>query len=429
MSLLALAVFYGTLITNPEPKLLTLDAALEETRRNNWDLHIARERLASASVLSKQAWSLFLPVLSAQYNYTVFNQEVVVPFNGQSIVIQQRTQQDASLNMDWILINGRSIPLFLNAGDQVDAARFNYAEFEAALMNATTIAYYNVLNADRQVKIRKRAFDVAKANFERAQARVEVGEATQLESLRAEAEMASTEQDWIQAQNSQRIIRYALAVILGRATDSGTYSTFEVERPERAERTSGIDLFTLAMKERLDLKQRQLELRIAERSKIETWTKFLPELVATGNYRWNEVAGFQGNQVTWQAGLSARWTFFEGGIDYWELEQRSADIRAAQGELARTRQRIAQQIADARNDLESSVAALNASKRRLRSALRSAELATAQYELGAATQLDVLEANRSAADAAASEALAELAADVARINLRSLVTAPPLQDF
>lgn len=437
-----------------EEKVLTLDEAIARTRDNNIDLRMGKERLAKASILSSKAWSVLLPTVSAQATGTFNNLEIILPFGlpeelrplfetinqldpsqniqfpePQLVTLQRQTQASAQVSFNWPLLNGRAIPLLLNAYTYEDLAKVSYQQFEEVMRNATTLAYYNALSVQRQLELRQRALVTARHHLELAKARVEVGGATEVEVLRSETEVATEEQAVIQLENSERLAKLALAVLMNAVNEQGEAESFVVVRPENNDDPrrdiNGRSLLERAYEHRLDLKQRRLELTIADRNKTDTWAKFFPSLVGSGAWNWSEVAGFSGENVTWSLSLSLVWNIFEGGIVYWELQEREHDIQTANLMVQKVRQDIARQVREAKLNLASAESIHLSAQKRVELARRSAELIRSQYELGLSTQLDLIDAERTLADAETAETLAQLQVDVNRVSLERVTLVPP----
>lgn len=427
----------------PDAPLITLDEARQLARSQNLDVQIARERLLKASILSRKAWAVVLPTLNASASLARNNRDIVfdvggippeleplfqsagIPIpQGQPLELQALWQSGAQIALSWTLLNGRSIPLIKNAYDTVEVAEYGYQQAEETLVYATTLSYYNTLSAERQVAIRKRALEIARANLDLAQARVEVGQSTEVDSLRADVEVAAAEQALVQAQNSATLAYRALATLLNRVQENGEVAAFRVERPAELPEPPA-DVLDAALDRRLDLKTRSLELVIAERSKTESWMKLLPVLSLDAFQRWTDVPGFSGDNTSWQVAFNLRWNIFEGGLTYWEINERQHDINAAALQIEKTRLDIAQEVAEARLNLDAALANHRAAQRRAALAQRSAELVRTQFEVGVATQLEVLDATRALADADAAEVLGQLAVDLAKVMLETVVLVPP----
>ena len=118
---------------------------------------------------------------------------------------------------------------------------------------------------------------------------------------------------------------------------------------------------------------------------------------------------------------------FEGGEIFWEVFERRHDAAAAAIAVEQRQVAIADDVVQSQLDLASAQSNHEAAQRRVELAEKSAELAQAQFELGAATQLEVLDANRSLADAAADEAIGQLNVDLARLRMQRVIKIDPDQ--
>lgn len=455
--LLIVALVLGTTVSPAEyvaslesAPILTLSEAREIAVKENFDIRIARERLSRSSLLARKAYAFVLPTVNANANLRLNNQ--AIPFNfiaplaeltqplydaagipfpftqeeidGAAVNIQDRWQQSASVSFNWTLLNGRSLPLILNAYDAMDQASFQYDQQKETLTYATSLAYYNALTAARTVTIRERAVEIAERNAELARAQAELGDGTPVDQLRAEVAVATAEQDLVQAQIQKQIADRSLAILLNRIDREGKVVPFRLERPPEPM----VELEALldrALTERLDLKISELDLAITDRLVEETNYKFLPELVMSGALNWSNVEGFAGNNTTWFVQLGLQWEIFSGATTWWELYERRYDLASAAIAIEQRKVQIADDVEQSRLNLANAQSNYEAANRRAELARRSAELAQAQFEVGSATQLEVLDANRSLADAETQEALGQLQVDLARLELERVTKIDP----
>src|SRR5690606_5858398 len=108
-----------------------------------------------------------------------------------------------------------------------------------------------------------------------------------------------------------------------------------------------------------------------------------------------------------------------------ELQEREHDVQVAALAVEKNRQDIARQVREARLNYESAKADLVAAEKRAVLAERAAELLRAQYEVGMATQLELLDAERTLTDAQTGVVLAQLQVDVNQVSLERVTLVPP----
>jgi outer membrane protein TolC len=246
-SLLALLTA-TTALGGEEAELLTLEAAKTLARQNNLDIQIARERLGQAANLSRRAWAGILPLISATAGYSRNKAIELELFDLSSIPPEQRElvtaifgspsdgpqyivppdQWNAAVSFTWPLLSGPALTGIANAYDAVKLAEITYEQTETALLFATSLAYFNLVNAKQQVDIRQRALDNARAHLRLSEAKVAVGEATRVTALRSEVEVAAAEQELIGATNSARLAERALATLVGYVKPDGSARPIEV---------------------------------------------------------------------------------------------------------------------------------------------------------------------------------------------------------
>ncbi len=418
------ADYIASLENAPE---LTLERAQKLALSENFDFRIAREQMQRAAYLSEQAFAFVLPTVNANYNLIRNNQEIQLQIPGapEPVTIQNLWQQNAAVTFNWTVLNGRSVPLILNAYDIEEQSVLVFENQRETLSYNVALAFYNAITAGDEVDIQERALELAKSNFELASARAELGSATPVDSLRAEVAVATAEQDLLQAQIRKQLADRALAVLINEVDEDGQITPYRLVRPPE-QRLDKVDLLDRALSQRYDLQFRELDVTIQERYVDETKLKWLPELVVSGAYNWSDVGGFAGNNTTWNVVFGVQWALFEGGTTFWELQQRKHDVETAAILYEQTKIAIANGVRQSELNLDNAVSNFDAAERRVELARRSAELASAQFEVGQATQLDVLDANRQLADAESQQALARLAVAIARLEVERVIKIDPM---
>lgn len=435
-----------------EPPLLTLGEAQQSLEIRNPEIEIARQQLARSHAASRRAWSLILPFLNASAARFRNNQSIALTLGlpaevgaqlaplgirlpaPERITIQRLYQSNAHLGLRWPLGNGRAVALIKAAYDEVSQAELSVSETRAVQRYISAVIYYGILSAERLVNVRERAVANTRRHLTLEKARLAIGTSTEVAAMRAEVDVATQEQALVQARNSLVLNKHALAVLIGRIRKDGTFADFRVVRPppanvaQTAAASSSLPaagfLLQLALAQRPDLKRNYLDVTISRRRKDDTWLRFLPVISLLGDYFWSDVTGFSGRDVAWQAGIGLSWNIIEGGQRYFELQENQHTIAIAQAGVSRTLRNITQEVTQARLDLDSALASLEAAQRRADLASRTLAVVEAQYDVGAATQLDLLDVSRASADAEASLAIAELAVDLSQLTVSHVIIAP-----
>jgi OMF family outer membrane factor len=112
---------------------------------------------------------------------------------------QTINQLDASLQATWALIDPRRVPSIAAARDQYEKAKNTYLIGLRQLRLQVAQAYFDLQNADEQVRIGQESVRASLVSLRDAQARFQAGVATKLEVLEAQTQLARDQQLLTQA--------------------------------------------------------------------------------------------------------------------------------------------------------------------------------------------------------------------------------------
>ncbi len=113
--------------------------------------------------------------------------------------VQTITAMDASLQASWALIDPRRVPSIAVARDQYEKAKNSYLIGLRELRLQVAQAYFDLQNADEQVRIGQESVRASLVSLRDAQARFQAGVATKLEVLEAQTQLARDQQLLTQA--------------------------------------------------------------------------------------------------------------------------------------------------------------------------------------------------------------------------------------
>jgi outer membrane protein TolC len=156
----------------------------------------------------------------------------------------------------------------------------------------------------------------------------------------------------------------------------------------------------------------------AERGVHAGWLAFVPTVAGTASERVTNAVGF-GPNSSWSVALTATWT-----LDFLRPAQvgtRDASLSAARARLERAEQQARLQIEDAWHRSHALAARARTTAAVLDASRRAAEDARARYEVGVASQLELVQAERDlfAAEVSRVQALADLAVARATLAIRT----------
>ena len=440
------AAFVALALAQAQP-VLPLDQALKDARAHNPDLQVAQARLQQARQIAWKVWAGYLPQITVGGSYTRNNVEAVIPFvtgyyvrdsrmqqgpdfdpatpqlgfptsyylypaSITQVSIQRLDQLGAQAQLTQALIVPALWPAIANA---YTAERVAEAGAEAArreVLFGVAQLYYGAAGLRTAIAVQERLVQLAREREKDADLRFRAGASLKLALLRAQIDRSRAEEDLRRAQNAYASAKQALATLLDRAPD------FEVEQPASPSLPEDkAALQAQALEKRPDVAAARASEDLARGLRTGTWFKYFPAVVGTGSYRVANVKGFTGTYDSWTLGLGLNWTIFDGGAR--EAEARENDAKVAEASAARhaSENRAKDELARALLDLDNARASKVKAEEQLKLARESFHLAKVNLQAGAASDLEVQEAQAALTGAETAAVAEALNSDLAALRV------------
>jgi outer membrane protein len=387
--------------TPPTFERVTFDEAVRRAIEKNYSVAEAVQAILRAEAVLQQASTVFKPTVDGTYSTTVFHP--TVDFEG--AVVQPRTQSLFDASASYPVLAASRWAARTQAQDQVGVARISADEARRQIAIATAQAYLEIIAQQRQVEVRLKAVETARALLDYARARFEGGVGSKLNELRSAQEFSSSEVLLEVAHLNVRRAQEALGVLLvaDGPVDAAGEPAFEVPQIPSDDDWLG---------QRTDVRLFSAQLGAADRVVRDSWKDWVPDGVASFRPAYLTPPGAFQPSSTWRAVLQFAVPIFDGG-------ERRAIKR--QREVSRDITRI--QLDDiqlrARADLRTAQAALESTERALVNARLAAQQANEvvritdiAFRAGATTNIEVVTAQET-------ERIAEIAAAEAEDRVRS----------
>ena len=388
------------------PVTVEFDEAVRRALERNPTVAQAATTITRAETLLQQSRAVTMP--SVNVGVTNVTIEEARGFNGAVTQPQNQFAFSASASVPvlaatrWAAIN--------QARDQIEVASRGVDEVRQQVAVAAGQTYLAVIASRRLVDVSERSLSNARAHLDYAQKRLEGGVGSRLNQLRASQLVASEEARLETTRLGLRRAQEALGVLLAEPgpVDAGGEPAFEIptEIDESAWRAARPDLLT----------QTAIQ-RAAERVVRDTWREWLPTATASFDPQYITPSGLFQPSRTWRLAVTLTQPVFEGGQrriarQLRELTLDQSRITMSQIEIAaRSEVRIAQ---EAVRILERALTSARAAAQQADEVLK---ITTTAFEVGATTNLEVIDAQRSARDAETEAAQAEDAVRRARLDL------------
>jgi outer membrane protein TolC len=385
----------------------------------------------------------------SQVDYSRVNLGVEVPLRtGGTLTFDMadsRTKTDNTFStLDPSYISDFSIsisqPLLRNAGTRVNTYAIRLAGYEQQIIDTQTklelirvIAnadrwYWRLYAARRELDVRKKEYDLAKAQLEQAQRFVDVGARSMIEIIRAEAGAAERLEAIITAENNLRDRERELKKLLNKpGLDMQTATVLipaTLPDPVHYELDKQM-LVTKALENRMEMLE--LELRIAADASTVDYMRNQALPLVTLDYRYNinglgatrgdslEMLGDK-NFEDHQLGLRLLVPLGNGAAKS-KLLQAFYQRRQRLATQKNRRALIELQVLNAIDQLEANWQRILASRQNAILAGRLFEAEKRQFEIGLGTSTDVLDAQTAFANAQSSEISALTEYQIALVDI------------
>ena len=333
-----------------------------------------------------------------------------------------------------------SQPLLRNAGNRVNTYSIRVAKYEDEMTRARTKleairilanadrAYWRLYAAQRELEVRQQQYELAVAQRERAQRRFDAGDVPEIEVVRAESGIAQRLEGIIVADNLVRRTRRDLKRIMNREDlPMGSATRFVLAT---APDPVGLDLdaeslIEYALANRMEMLELELQLALDASSIDFARNQKLPLVTLDYAYNvnglgrtYNEALGQIADRSfeDWSVGLSADIPI---GNEAAKAQYHAAILQRIQRLATRDRRvsAIQQEVYDAIDQIQQNWQRILAARQDVILAGRTLDGEQRQFDVGARTSTDVLDAATNLADAQSSEILALTDYQISQIDL------------
>lgn len=410
---------------------LDLTACLNLALTRNTDILKAREEIRRLHGVIVEVRAEALPQVSLNSQVGIEADELANGSFGNFGPRRQQSFWSAGVGITQLLYNGGAV------GAALDIARLSennaFLQLDATI-DATVFlvreAYYNVLLTRSLITVREANVKLLEEELANQQRRLNAGTVTRFNVLRAEVELANAQPPLIRARNLQRIALINLARLL--ALD---YPPDALQPPfrvigELTYQTSSFELDQLlaqAAQRRPEIRLADQQIAINRRQLTIDRSGVLPRVSAFAGYDFisnRAQNSFDASNHGWRVGLQGQWNVFDGFRAAGQLEQTRARITSAELDSDQTRRDIDAEVRQAYFDWIEARELIQSQRKNVEQATEALRLANSRFDVGAATQLDVLQANVALTDARTNELEARFDYNLAIARLERVTSAP-----
>jgi outer membrane protein len=402
---LALALAAPAAAQEPVVEALTFEQAVARAVERNPSIGEATAAIAAAQGRLDQARSISWPTVDGTVSTNVLDE--ARGFNGQVTVPRRQTALGATI--EYPVLAADRWALRNQARDRVGIARISAEDTRRLVAQNAAQSFLGVVAARRLVDISVRDRDTAQALAEYARVRLDAGQGSRVDHVRAAQELATNEARVLVAGLALHQAREALGVAV--FAPGPVDAVGEPELPPAALPTDEAWL-----DERPDVRQLVAEVAAADRLVNDVWKSWLPTATAGFSPRYVTPSGLFEPSDTWRAYVELDVPIYDGTLGATKrLRQAEREGVRHRLEAARSRARSEVRVAEERVERnEAIVAQTRAAAEGAGEALRITEVA---YRAGATTNIEVIQAQQTARNAETLLAVAEDRLRQARLDL------------
>ncbi|NJR63898.1 MAG: TolC family protein [Cyanobacteria bacterium CRU_2_1] len=394
---------------------ITLSQAIELAITNSADLQEARIQLEQDLAALREQEAANLPTVNAGANLNYQGQEQpnfeqeVDPATGQAEIEVDGTDFDDSavlrgtLEANYnIFTSGRRPALIAAAERQV---RFRQLQVEVQteqLILDVSTAYYDLQQADEQVRIFQAQVEQAQRSLLDAEALERAGVGTRFDVLQAQVDLANAQQDLTNQISQRDIARRQVVELLNLSQSIDISAADPIE-------VAGVWDLTLeesiveAYRNRAELEQALVQRELAQENRQAALAQLGPQVSLQASYglqntltgvgtgqQGEDDAEFNGFLSDFQVVLGVNLLLFDGGQSRAQADQAEAQIAIAENQFANTRDQIRFAIEQAYSTLLASFENIQTTSLAVQQAREALRLARLRFQAGVGTQTDVL---------------------------------------
>ncbi len=384
---------------------ITLAEAIAQSLRNNRQLEETRLTLERAEAELREARAALYPNLSVRSNLVRTNQNGTREVNNDEFNQDVNTTSlDGTVELNYNLFSsGRRSAQIKAAEAQIRLNQLEVERIMSELRLNVTEAYYNLQQADEEVRIAKSSVESSQKSLADAQALERAGIGTRFDVIRAQVQLANSQQELNQAISQQQIARRQLARLLSLPQSLNIVAADPVA-PGEDWSLSLEESIVLAYKNRAELEQQLVQRDISELQRRAALASLGPQVDLFGNYQYSWVnqsgdilLSTSGDSTTRQGALAfgarMQWNLYDGGAASARARQQKKNMEIAETRFANQRNQVRFEVEQAFFNLQSNRSNIETAQIALEQAKESLRLARLRFQAGVGTQTDVLTAD------------------------------------
>ncbi len=400
---------------DPE-KIYDLPELIDIAERSNPSTRTAWERArqaASAVGLSQSAYFPYLVASAAagiEHAFLAFPTlkqgpgPTDVSITGGGTLVMDSAAEGATLGVKWLLFDFGERKAVVNmAKENLMVANVGFNAIHQQIVFTVTRRFYELNTARQKVEVAESSVRAADTVARSAQVRFDHGLGTKPEMLQADQQSAQAAFDLEAARGELSDAQVAFVESLGILP---TTKLQVAEVPKKALSEFSVDtleaLIQKALSQRPDLVAKLAEVRARRAEVQKARAAYYPKIALGANAGWSELdvsargsGYFGGNEPVYGAGISVDLPLFDGFARRNQSHLAESALRAAEDELAHSRDSVIREVWKARTDFETAFRKQESASKLVVAAESAFAASLEAYQHGLGTYVDVVNAQRN----------------------------------
>jgi len=396
---------------------VTLEQMLDAADKSNVDRRQAAEVRRRSEAEFRQAWTGFIPSVTATGAYVHNEFPTLLNFGGQTITIVPSDQLDGVVRIEVPLIDVARWYRAAATGAAEDGSAEREELTRDQVRRQVVGNWYSYVGALALRESAKKSLAAAEAQARLQEIRLNAGAATEIERLRANAERARNQQQLSDAENLVAVGRRTLRTLA--FLDPGEDATLPQDDFTPA---PALEELEGRIGELPAVQAAEKDILVNERLLTAQRLSVLPTLNGNLTERVTNATGFAGRTGSFSAGLNLTWRL--DVPTFMGMQVQSASLSIVELAAERTRLQAKDQINTDWQRQKAAVQKVVSAGAQVEAAQRAASVARDRYAVGASTQLDVILAERDVFSAEFGQIQARTDLASARIGLKISAALP-----
>jgi outer membrane protein len=389
-------------------KVFSLDQCIEMSLKNNATVIAARNSYQVAKNDVWTGWGVVLPSLGSRIGYSRIvqgptqqtsydpNTGALIPGMG-GVQVSKSYSASISASQSWSL-GGYNIYQIREKYASKNSAFNSYQLTRQELILTVKQAYFNVLKAKMLLGIQQEAQKSADEQLKIAQTRYDLGSASFSDVLKAKVQYGDVKLALITADNTVKLAKATLNSTMGQNVDFPLEVEENLTQPafpysyedglnQAVEENPGV------LKSKSDLESAKAQMGLAR-------SGLFPSFNLSGSYSWNnrdldQIKYIRTKDYDWSLNASISFNIFENFQRKQNLSYAKANLNSAQENYRQTKRDVSLQVKEAYLGVQQAQETVGLTNDKLQSAKEDLDLVQEKYALGAASILDLLDAEVS----------------------------------